>query len=132
MHAAQTVRAEGMERTAVHHLTAPAADLVDAALDNEQIARLIFDQDTRAAAIVVKRQLVQLGMLHLKPIQPCIPAREGAIAQNCPVQMIFHAGGVPAAQIGEFQHPLALVAQNVQIVFEQYGVSGQRAGLVHT
>ena len=68
MHTVQTVRAEGMERTAVHHLTAPAADFVDAALDNEQIARLIFDQDTRAAAIVVKRQLVQLGVLHLKPV----------------------------------------------------------------
>ena len=38
--------------------------------------------------------------------------------------MIFHTGGVPAAQIGEFQHSLALVAQNVQIVFEQYGISG--------
>ena len=46
--------------------------------------------------------------------------------------MIFYPGGVQAAQIGEFQYPLALIAQNVQIVFEQYGVSGQRAGLVHT
>ena len=108
----------------MHDLTAPAAGFVDAALDNEQIARLVSDQDTRTAAIVVKRQLVQLGMLHLKFAQSCVPAGEATISQNCAIQMIFHTGGVPAAQIGEFQHSLALVAQNVQIVFEQYGISG--------
>lgn len=45
--------------------------------------------------------------------------------------MVSHAGVVKAVEIGKVQHLLALVPQDIHVIFQQNLVPGQSAGLVH-
>ena len=131
MHAGGSIRPHGQPLALVFHMAAPAADLVQAALHNEQVF-FSAHQHASQTPLVIKGQLVQLGAAAGQALKPLLLAGHIPAAKDGVVQMILHPGVVQAVQIGQLQHPAALVAQHIHVIFQRHHVAGEGAGLVHT
>ena len=116
----------------VLNMAALPADLIHAAFDDEQVFSAAPHQNAGKPPLMVKRQLVQLGMpLFQFPVMALLP-RHFPVPQDRIIQMVLHTRMVEAVEIGQIQGMLALVPQDIHIVFQGNLISGQGAGFVNT
>lgn len=118
VNAGKSVSLHGLPLSPVFHKAAPAAHLVHTALDDKQILLFSLHQNAGKLPLVIKGQLIQLWVLLRPPLKiPAAPRHLPAL-QNCGIQMVSHASVVKAVEIGKVQHLLALVAQDIHVIFQ--------------
>ena len=132
MHAGFGTGVDGVALPLVLDIAAFPADLLHAALDDEQSFAALPDQHAGKPPVMVEGELVQFGVLLFQLlVMPLLP-RHFPVPQDGVVQMVLYAGVIQAVQIGQVQSGLAFVSQNIHVIFQGDLVAGEGAGLVHT